>query len=59
VVLDDLTATEIARARWGKFEPGQERIDRIVGELLAGGYRLTQQVSHIVQNTLAYPSRKR
>lgn len=59
VVLDDLTATEIARARWGKFEPGQERIDRIVAELVLGGLKLMEQVSHIVQNGLAYPSRKR
>ena len=59
VVLEDITATEIARAGWGRFEPGQERIDRVVGELLAAGYRLAQQVSHIVQNGLANPSRKR
>lgn len=59
VVLDDLTATEIARARWGKFEPGQQRIDRVVAELVLAGLKLTEQVSHIVQNPLAYPSRKR
>lgn len=59
VVLEDITATEIARARWGKFEPGQERIDRVVAELVVAGLKLVEQVSHIVQNTLAYQSRKR
>lgn len=59
VVLEDITATEIARARWGKFEPGQERIDRIVAELIVAGLKLVEQVSHIVQNGLANPSRKR
>lgn len=49
IVLLDQTATEIARERFGRFVPGQDRIDRIVTELRVAAFQMLAQVRHIVE----------